>query len=57
MVADNDSEDDRYKTDYRGRVQDKNVTILPQPMFALNYYERPEEVKRQVNYYKGASTI
>jgi hypothetical protein len=39
VVADNDSEDDRYKTDYRGRVQDKNVTILPQPMFALNYYE------------------
>ena len=34
VVADNDSEDDRYKTDYRGRVQDKNVTILPQPMFA-----------------------
>ena len=57
VVADNDSEDDRYKTDYRGRVQDKNVTILPQPMFALNYYERPEEVKRQVNYYKGIDDL
>ena len=57
VVADNDSEDDRYKTDYRGRVQDKNVTILPRPMFALNYYERPEEVKRQVNYYKGIDDL
>lgn len=57
VVADNDSEDDRYKTDYRGRVQDKNMTILPQPMFALNYYERPEEVKRQVNYYKGIDDL
>lgn len=41
-----------YKTNYRGRVQDHNITILPQPMFVLSYYERPLEIKRQINYYK-----
>lgn len=52
VVADNEENTPHYKTDYRGRVQDKNVNILPQPMFALNYYERTEEVSRQINYYK-----
>lgn len=53
MVADDEDDSSKYKTDYRGRVQDRNVNILPQPMFALTYYERQDEVKRQVNYYKG----
>ena len=52
VVADTDEETSRYKTDYRGRVQDKNVTILPQPMFVLSYYERADEVRRQINYSK-----
>lgn len=50
VVADNDDATPKYKTDYRGRVQDKSVNILPQPMFALNYYERQDDVKRLVNY-------
>ncbi|WP_455673961.1 tetratricopeptide repeat protein [Phocaeicola sp.] len=52
VVADNEEGDEKYKSEYRGRVQDKNVTIIPQPMFALTYYERHDDVKRQVNYYK-----
>lgn len=52
IVADNEEEESKYKTDYRGRVQDKNITILPQPMYVLSYYERQEEVKRQVNFSK-----
>ena len=50
VVADNDEEDSKYRTNYRGRVQDKNINILPQPMFALTYYERKDEVRRQVNF-------
>lgn len=49
VVADNEETASKYKTDYRGRVQDKNVNILPQPMFALNYYERRDEVQQQVH--------
>ena len=52
VVADNDEGVQKYKNDYRGRVQDKNVSIKPQPMFALTYYEKYSEVKQQVNYYK-----
>lgn len=57
VVADNEEERSKYKTDYRGRVQDRNITILPQPMFVLSYYERPEEVKRQINYSKYVDAL
>ena len=57
VVADNDDSTPKYKTDYRGRVQDKNVNILPQPMFALNYYERQEEVKRMVTYNRSIDEL
>ena len=52
VVADNDDTESKYKTNYRGRVLDKNVNILPQPMFALTYYERKDEVRRQINFDK-----
>ena len=52
VVADNDDTENKYKTNYRGRVQDNNVNILPQPMFALTYYERKDEVRRQINFDK-----
>ena len=52
VVADNDGTEEKYKSDYRGRVQDRNVTIALQPMFVLTYYEKRNEVKRQVYYYK-----
>ena len=52
VVADNDGTEEKYKNDYRGRVQDRNVTIVPQPMFVLTYYEKANDVKRQMYYYK-----
>jgi tetratricopeptide (TPR) repeat protein len=51
VVADNEGMADKYKNDYRGRVQDRNVTIVPQPMFVLTYYKKPSDVKEQVYYY------
>ena len=42
----------RYKSDYRGRVQDRNVTIKLEPMYALTYYEKLSDVKRIVHYHK-----
>lgn len=57
VVADETEDGSHYKADYRGRVQDRNVTILPQPMFVLTYYEREEEVKRQVNYSKSIDDL
>jgi tetratricopeptide (TPR) repeat protein len=57
VVADNEEADERYASAYRGRVQDKNVTITPRPLFALTYYERHDDVKSQVNYYKAIEEL
>jgi Tetratricopeptide repeat. len=42
----------KYKSEIRGRVQDKNVTISPQPQFVLTFYEKISEVKENTNYNK-----
>ena len=57
MVVADDGDDNKYKTEYRGRVQDRNVNILPQPMFALTYYERQDEVRHQVNFSKAIDDL
>lgn len=51
VIADESEQDRKYKSDYRGRVQDRNISIKLEPMFALTYYEKDSEVKRQVNYH------
>lgn len=52
VIADDSGAEQRYKSDYRGRVQDRNVAIKFEPMYALTYYEKPSDVKRIVHYYK-----
>lgn len=53
LVADNDENSafmPKYENKVRGRVQDRNVKVSMQPIFALNYYERPNEL-RPSNYF------
>ena len=52
VIADDSEAEKKYENDYRGRVQDRNVNIKMEPMFALTYYEKMSEVKRAVNYHK-----
>ena len=52
VIADDSEADQKYKSDYRGRVQDRNVTIKMEPMYALTYYEKSSEVKRIVHFHK-----
>ena len=52
VIADDSEADQRYTSDYRGRVQDKNVTIKLEPMYALTYYEKLSDVKRVIHYHK-----
>lgn len=52
VIADDSETDQKYKSDYRGRVQDRNVVIKLEPMYALTYYEKASEVKRLIHYYK-----
>lgn len=52
VIADNTDAEEKYQNEYRGKVQDKNVTITLEPMFVLTYYEKDIEVQRTINYYK-----
>ena len=52
VVADNNELESKYKNEYRGRVQDRNVNIVPQPMFVLTYYEKRKEIDQAIHYYK-----
>ena len=52
VIADDSETTQKYKSDYRGRVQDRNVSIKMEPMYALTYYERMSEVKRIVHFHK-----
>ena len=52
VVADNDGMESKYKNEYRGRVQDRNINIVPQPMFILTYYEKVNEINQIIHYNK-----
>lgn len=52
VIADESDMDQKYKSDIRGKVQDKNVNIKLEPMYALTYYERMSDVKGAVHYHK-----
>lgn len=52
VIADDSEMERKYSSDYRGRVQDRNVTIKLEPMYALTYYEKMSDVKRMVHFYK-----
>lgn len=50
MVAD-EKYSESYATEYRGKVQNKNIPVEPEPMFALTYYKNENEL-RAAAYYK-----
>ncbi len=52
VIADDSEADKRYDSEYRGKVQDRNVAIRMEPMYTLTYYERVNEVRGTVNYHK-----
>lgn len=52
VVADNTDTEQQYKNEYRGKVQDRNVSIELEPMYVLTYYEKDSELKNTIHYYK-----
>ena len=52
VIADDTETNRTYANDSRGRVQDRNVTIKPEGMFVLTFYERPTDMKRTMHYYR-----
>lgn len=52
VIADESEMEQRYTSDYRGRVQNRNVVIKLEPMYALTYYEKVSDVKHTVHFSK-----
>jgi tetratricopeptide (TPR) repeat protein len=52
IADDNDNSGEHYKSDYRGKVQNKNVVIQLEPLFVMSYYEKETEVSHPIRYYK-----
>lgn len=50
MVAD-EGYSENYATEYRGKVQNRNLPVEPEPMFVFTYYKGEEEL-RATAYYK-----
>lgn len=57
VVADNDEVEQKYKNEYRGRVQDRNVKVELEPMFVYTYYKKESEVKRGIAFSKVAEAL
>lgn len=59
VVADEDVSLDGtdYATDYRGRIQNRNVHVELLPLYALTYYERPDPVSRDVRYHRDIADL
>ena len=51
VVADN-SYGKQYTTEYRGRVQDRNVFVELEPFFVLTYYKNEKELEESSGYCK-----
>lgn len=52
VIADDSETTQRYTSDYRGRVQDRNVVVKLESMYVLTYYEKISEVKKAVHFHK-----
>lgn len=52
----NEQQQQKYQSEIRGRVQDRQVQIDLEPSFILTYYEKGEEVKEGVYYDKSVES-
>lgn len=54
MMA-SDDRTQKYESEIRGRIQDRNFTVELEPMFILSYYEKPDEVRQGIYFEKTIS--
>lgn len=47
----------KYENKTRGRIQDNNVRIDPEPMFFLSYYIHEDKVRENTNYIKEVTEL
>lgn len=57
-ISDNTNTEEEYNTKgIRGRVQDRNVTIEPEPIFTVTYYTSPTELKPSGDYLREIDAV
>lgn len=52
VVSDDSMGENEFASEYRGKVQNRNVYVALQPLFVLTYYNRDSEVGRVVHYHR-----
>lgn len=58
VVADKDKEEKNiYKSETRGKVQDKQANIDMMPIFIVSYYENPSETKNFIHFNKEVEEL
>ena len=57
VVADDAVSDTEFSSAYRGKVQNRNVYVTLQPLFALTYYNKESEVGRIIHYHRYLESI
>ena len=58
VVYDKESEQkNKYQSELRGRIQDKNIRIDIEPQFILTYYEKPSDISKPVKYNNTIETF
>ena len=57
VVADDAMSDNEFSSAYRGKVQNRNVYVALQPLFALTYYNKESEVGRIIHYHRYLESI
>ena len=45
-------EREEYASEYRGRVQDKQTDLVPEPMYVLTYYKRSSDVSTYIPFHR-----
>ena len=57
VVADDTVVEEEFSSAYRGKVQNRNVYVALQPLFALTYYNKVSEVGQIVHYHRYLESI
>ena len=57
VVADDAVSDNEFSSAYRGKVQNRNIYVALQPLFALTYYNKESEVGRIIHYHRYLESI
>lgn len=52
MISSDVTDDKKYTTEYRGKVQNRAVNVELEPIYVLTYYESGSELERKDVYYK-----